>query len=88
MDKATIKEREEKLLAEVKEKLPEFYNMITLNTKDAETNIVLHQDTFGADYQEEEYTLLGKAIKSAGIYGKQVQVIGFNRKTLEPKGDK
>ena len=37
---------------------------------------------FAADYQEDEYTLLGMAIKYAGLRGKEVRVIGKNRSTL------
>jgi hypothetical protein len=32
--------------------------------------------------QEDEYTLLGMAIKYAGLRGKEVRVIGKNRSTL------
>jgi hypothetical protein len=48
---------------------------------DVET-VILHQDTFAADYQEDEYMLLGMAIKYAGLRGKEVRVIGKNRSTL------
>jgi hypothetical protein len=41
------------------------------------------QDAFAADYQEDEYALLGKAIKYAGLRGKEIRVIGKNRKTLQ-----
>jgi len=44
--------------------------------------IVIHQDSFAADYQDEEYTLFGKAMKFAGIYGKEIRIIGKNRETL------
>ncbi|MGO9124855.1 MAG: hypothetical protein ACLP6G_08185 [Terriglobales bacterium] len=43
---------------------------------------MLHQDAFAADYQEDEYMLLGMAIKYAGLRGKEVRVIGMNRSTL------
>ena len=45
--------------------------------------VVLHQDAFAADYQEEEYKLLGMAIKFAGLCGREVRVIGKNRGTLK-----
>jgi hypothetical protein len=32
-----------------------------------------------------EYTLFGKAMKFAGIYGKEIRVIGKNRETLTAK---
>jgi hypothetical protein len=43
----------------------------------------MHQDAFAADYQEEEYRLIGLAIKFAGICGKEVRVIGTNRQTVD-----
>ena len=33
--------------------------------------VMLHQDSFAADYQEDEYMLLGMAIKYAGLRGKE-----------------
>jgi hypothetical protein len=45
--------------------------------------IILHQDAFAADYQEEEYRLLGMAIKFAGIFGRDVLINGANRETLD-----
>jgi hypothetical protein len=47
--------------------------------------IVLHQDSFAADYQETEFILLGKAIKYAGIFGRELRIIGRNRETLTPR---
>jgi hypothetical protein len=44
--------------------------------------LILHQDAFAADYQDEEYRLLGMAIKYAGRFGKEVHIIGKNRETL------
>jgi len=41
-----------------------------------------HQDAFAADYQEDEYALLGMAIQYAGLRGKEVRAIGKNRSTL------
>jgi hypothetical protein len=43
---------------------------------------LLHQDAFAADYQEDEYVLLGMAIMYAGLRGKEVRVIGKNRSIL------
>jgi len=37
---------------------------------------------FDADYQEDEYMLLGMAIKYAGFRGKEVRVIGKNRSSF------
>jgi hypothetical protein len=41
--------------------------------------VVLHQDAFAAAYQEDEYAILGMAVKYAGMCGKEVRVIGKNR---------
>ena len=45
--------------------------------------VVLHQDAFAADYQEDEYKFLGIAIKFAGLCGREVRIIGKNRGTLK-----
>jgi hypothetical protein len=45
--------------------------------------VLLHQDAFAADYQEDEYRLLGMAIKYAGLRGKEVRVIEKNRSSLD-----
>jgi hypothetical protein len=41
------------------------------------------KNAFAADYQDEEYRLLGMAIKFAGICGKEVHIIGANRSTID-----
>jgi hypothetical protein len=45
--------------------------------------VIIHQDALAADYREHEYALLGKAIKFAGVHGKEVRIIGKNRETLK-----
>jgi len=45
--------------------------------------VIMHQDAFAADYQEEEYRLIGMAIKFSGICGKEVRVRGRNRETVD-----
>jgi hypothetical protein len=70
--------RESNLIATVRTKLPDFAKACADDTE----LVVLHQDAFAADYQEDEYTLLGMAIKYAGLRGKEVRVIGKNRQTL------
>jgi hypothetical protein len=44
--------------------------------------IIFHQDAFAADYEANEFSLLGMAIKYAGLMGKEVRIIGKNRATL------
>jgi hypothetical protein len=71
-------QRESNLIATIRKKLPDFARMCA----DASELVMLHQDAFAADYQEDEYTLLGMAIKYAGLRGKEVRVIGKNRSSL------
>ena len=52
----------------------------TLNGAETVGPLLIHQDAFAVDY--EEYELLGMAIKYAGLYGKEVRIIGKNRETL------
>ena len=72
-------QRESNLIATVRKTLPEFAKACA----DEAELVLLHQDAFAADYQKEEYRLLGMAIKYAGLRGKEVRVIGKNRTTLE-----
>ena len=71
-------QRESSLIATIRKQLPDFARMCA---SDVET-VILHQDAFAADYQEDEYTLLGMVIKYAGLRGKEVRVIGRNRSSL------
>jgi hypothetical protein len=71
-------QRESNLIATTRKKLPDFARMCADDTE----LVLLHQDAFAADYKEDEYALLGMAIKYAGLRGKEVRVIGKNRSTL------
>ena len=71
-------QRESNLVAIIRKKLPEFAKACADDTE----LVLIHQDGFAADYQEDEYALLGMAIKYAGLRGKEVRVIGKNRSTL------
>jgi hypothetical protein len=75
-------QRESSLIATIRKKLPEFAKACA---EDSEL-VLLHQDAFAADYQEDEYTLPGMAIKYAGLRGKEVRVIGKNRSSLGEEG--
>jgi hypothetical protein len=74
-----LMEKEAALAAEVERSLPDFANSCR-NKADV---VIIHQDAFAADYQDHEYALLGKAIKFAGLHGKEVHIIGKNRETLK-----
>jgi hypothetical protein len=78
----TEKERQQKeaaLAAKIKDLLPDFVRACRA-TDDV---VIIHQDVFAADYEDEEYALLGMAIKFAGLYGKEIRIIGTNRETLK-----
>lgn len=75
----TMEQRESKLKFLVDEKLPNFKKLCEQNEAN---DIIFHQDAYAASYQEEEYMLLGMAIKYAGLYGKSVHITGTNRETL------
>jgi hypothetical protein len=64
------------LTAEIENLLPDFAR----SCRDETDVVIIHQDSFAADYQNEEYVLFGKALKFAGIYGKEIRVIGKNRR--------
>jgi len=72
--------KEAKLIAGIEKMLPDFARACRAHDN---TVVTMHQDAFAADYQEEEYRLLGMAIKFAGICGKQVQIVGTNRRTID-----
>ena len=72
-----LMEKEAALVAEVDRLLPDFVN----SCRDKADVVIIHQDAFAADYQEHEYALLGKAIKFAGLHGKEVRIIGKNKET-------
>jgi sulfite reductase beta subunit-like hemoprotein len=71
-------QRESDLIATIRKQLPEFAKACADDTE----QVLLHQDAFAADYQEDEYMLLGMAIKYAGLRGKEVRIIGKNRSSL------
>jgi hypothetical protein len=79
MPEEELEEKEVALAAEVEGLLPEFVN----SCRDKADVVIIHQDAFAADYQDDEYALLGKAIKFAGLHGKEVRIVGKNRETLE-----
>ena len=60
------------MIETVEEELPDFVKMVK-TTKDE--MIVFHQDAFAADYQENEFTLLGMAIKYAGLHSREITII-------------
>ena len=74
-----IMQRQSELVSRIQSSLPEF---VKACAADADM-VVLHQDAFAATYQEDEYSILGMAIKYAGLCGKEVRVISTTRQTVE-----
>jgi hypothetical protein len=62
----------QKMIEIVEKELPDFVKMVK-TTKDE--MIVFHQDAFAADYQENEFMLLGMAIKYAGLHSREITII-------------
>jgi hypothetical protein len=78
MSEFHLMQRESLLVSQIRERLPEFADACA-----SEVDVVLlHQDAFAADYRDEEYKLLGMAIKYAGLSSKEVHVVGKNRQTF------
>jgi hypothetical protein len=74
------------LRATVEQYLPDFARGVRETAAPAkeekDRTMVLHQDAFAAGYHDDEYTLLGMAIKYAGLHGVAVTVIGRNHETF------
>ena len=78
MTDSEIMQRQSNLIRRIQSSLPDF---VKACAADADM-VVLHQDAFAADYREDEYALLGMAVKYAGLCGKEVRVIGKNRQAV------
>jgi hypothetical protein len=72
-----IRERQNQLILDVEKALPEVKELC--KKTEIDTIWLFHQDAFAADYQEEEFLLLGKAIKYVGMHGKEIRIIGKNQ---------
>jgi hypothetical protein len=72
--------KEANLIAAIEKTLPDFARACRADDTPV---VIMHQDAFAADYQEEEYRILGMAIKFAGICGKEIRIYGRNRATVD-----
>ena len=73
------------LQATVQHYLPKFDDAIKKAAAEADGDdpiLVLHQDAFAAGYDDDEYTLLGMAVKYAGLQGVTIKLIGKNHDTF------
>jgi hypothetical protein len=69
----------------VEKYLPEFPKAIAklvAEPGDEGVVIAIHQDAFAAGYDDDEYTLLGMAVKYAGLHGVEVTFMGENHETF------
>ena len=82
MSEQELEKREKALRAMMEEMLPDFVK----SCREKADAVIIHQDSFAADYQDDEYALLGMAIKFAGLHGKEVRIVGTNRETLKGSG--
>ena len=79
------KERIAALRATVEHYLPEFAKGVAEAARakgEKDSTMVLHQDTFAAGYDDDEYTLLGMVVKHAGLHGVIVTVTCTNHETF------
>ena len=84
-----LEQRLATLRATIEKYLPDFGRAVDESARIASgadaPPIVLHQDAFAAELDDDEYVLLGMAIKYAGTHGVVLHVIGTHRETLKPK---
>ena len=73
------REKEAALTAKIERLLPDFVTACCKN----DDMVIIHQDSFAADHQDQECALLAMAIKFAGLHGKEIRIIGTNRETLK-----
>jgi hypothetical protein len=71
-----VEKREKALRMAIERMLPDFVK----SCRETGCPLIIHQNAFAADYNE--YELLGMAIKFAGLYGKELHIIGKNREML------
>jgi hypothetical protein len=71
-----LMEKERKLIAEVESVLPEFVQACHAKNSDF---VLMQQDAFAPKFGEYELLLLGRAIKYAGLMGKEVRILPSKR---------
>jgi hypothetical protein len=70
------------LQATIKHYLPEFAEAVEEHKAHNADMVIVHQDAFAAGYHDDEYTLMGMALKYAGLVGMSVLVQGTNHETF------
>ncbi len=59
--------------------IPDFANAIKKASAGDDAVLILYQDAFAAGYDDDEYTLLGMAVKYAGLKGVTLSIAGKNQ---------
>ena len=67
-----VLDRTRQLIAEIERELPDFVSACKAAGADF---VLMHQDAFAPNLGSNELLLLGKAIKFAGLMGKEVRII-------------
>lgn len=70
------------LQATIEHYIPAFAAAIKEASANGDSNddvFMLHQDAFAAGYDDDEYTLLGMAVKYAGLHGVTLNIVGKSR---------
>ena len=81
--KEEVARRERVLRETVEHYLPDFAREVKVISRLPEGRekpwMSMHQDSFAADYHKDEYTILGMAVKYAGLFNVSVLVVGKNK---------
>lgn len=64
----------------VEKYIPDF--ALAVRGLDSGTPLLIQQDAFAAAYDDDEYVILGMAIKYAGLHGVTVQIVGKSGETF------
>ncbi len=77
------KRRIAELEATIRKYIPDFTETVADLAREGEQELlVLHQDAFAGGYDDDEYTLLGMAVKYAGLKGVGLNIVGTNGETF------
>lgn len=73
-----LNRREEVIRLTAHKYLPEFVKAVEEAVTNNVMNVATPQDVFAVNYEIDDLTLIGVAVKYAGIYGIGVQIFGTN----------
>jgi hypothetical protein len=71
------------LMETVEHYIPDFARGVEeIAAENTEAPLILHQDSFAANYDLDEYTLLGMAVKYAGCKGVEIHIMRKHHQTF------